>query len=158
MQIVQKVKGQYIVGFNAPKIGGKLIEAILKNPHLSEIEEVLREEVNTKGTKLKVLSESRRRLRAQEVIPDDQLDEINEYAKQITDLRKELENIRGPQPQPSDYKKVKVRVIRVLTVVEHQIVNELIPTDKVLHLVEIVGKLPKKFREKELNKTSESEE
>lgn len=158
MQIVQKIKGQYIIGFNEPKISGKLIEAILKNPHLSEIEEVLREEVNSKSTKLRVLSELRRKLQSQEVIPDEQLDEINKYAKQITDLRKELENIRGPQPQPSDYKKIKVRVIRILTIVEHQIVNELIPTNKVLHLVEIVGKLPKKFREKELNKTSESEE
>jgi len=157
MQIVQKIKGQYIIGFNEPKISGKLLDAILKNPNLSEIEENLREEVNTKSTKLRVLMELRKKLQTQEEISDEQLNEINEYARLITDLRNELENIRGPQPYPSDYKKVKVRVIRVLTVVEHQIVNELIPTNKILHLVEIVGKLPKKFREKE-NKTSEPED
>ena len=118
----------------------------------------MREIVNEKSTKLKVLIELRKKLQDQEVIPDEQLDQINKYAEQITNLRKELEGIKGPQPYPSDYRKVKVRIIRMLNMVERQIVNELIPTDKVLHLVELVGKLPKKFREKELNKTSESED
>ncbi len=157
MQIVQKIKGQYIIGFNEPKISGKLLDAILKNPNLSEIEENLREEVNTKSTKLRVLMELRKKLQTQEEISDEQLNEINEYARLITDLRTELEEIKGPQPFKSDYKKVRVRIVRMLNVVEHKIVTELIPTDKVLHLVELVGKLPKRFRAKE-NKTSEPED
>ena len=153
MNVAQFVKGELIVGFNEPQINGKCVIVTLKNPKLSEIEQELIEDVNEKMTKMKVLSSLRRKLQSElddtTVVSQESLNQINEYTKQITDLRKEIESISGPTPNKGDYKKVKIRIVRTLNLSEHQIVKELLTTNKVLHLAEVVGKLPKRFRKTE---------
>ncbi len=157
--IAQFIKGQLIVGFQTPKIGGKVIEVILKNPILSELEEAVIIPCLDKITRLKTLSSLRSRLQKQEVADIQHLNEIDEYTREIDELQEELSKVRGPQPKKSDYVKAKVRVIRQLNVVEANIVKEIANTSQCLHLAELVGKLPRKFRKPEPeNKTSEPED